>query len=214
MKYKISEFAKTFGLSTESIRYYEKIGLIKSYRNEENNYRYYDHWDLLDLSNYLIYKNYNFTLKECIATLNSDNSECLCNTLEEKIREFEKKIAWDQLLLEWMTYRKQDIRSTALNLDRIIIQEFPKMCMTDTFTTEGDRFNDSILPHVDSSPYNAFFLPMLKTAISKVQSNNNHFERGKVILNTTEIFWMKICRKLEKSSQNRPISPMPLLMKI
>lgn len=181
MKYKISEFAKTFGLSTESIRYYEKIGLIKSYRNEGNNYRYYDNWDLFDLHNYLVYKNFNFSLKECINTLNSNSSDCLCNTLDEKIQEMEKKIAQEQLLLEWMTWRKQDIKSAALNLNRIIIQEFPRMCLTDTFITEGDRFKESYLSHLTSSAYDTFLLPILRTSISKVEGHDIHIERGKVI---------------------------------
>lgn len=181
MKYKISDFAKTFGLSTESIRYYERIGLIKSYRDQENNYRYYDNWDLFDLSNHLVYKNFNFSLKECITALNSSSPECLCGILAGKIQELEKKIAGEKLLLEWMTWRQQDIKSTSLNLDRIIIQEFPKMCLTETFTTEGDRFEESFLPHLVSSTYDAFFLPILKTSISRVESHDVHIERGKVI---------------------------------
>lgn len=181
MKYKISEFAKTFGLSTESIRYYEKIGLLKSYRNEENNYRYYDNWDLFDLSNYLIYKNFNFSLEECIRTLNSDSTDDLCNTLETKIQELNEKIAREQKLLEWMTWRQQDIKNASLNLGRIIIQEYPKMCMSETFTTEGDQFEDNFLPHLASSSYDTFLLPVLRTSITNVQNNQITIERGKFV---------------------------------
>lgn len=39
--FKIGELAKFFNICVDSIRYYEKVGILNPVRNEENNYRYY-----------------------------------------------------------------------------------------------------------------------------------------------------------------------------
>lgn len=39
--FKIGELSKIFNIGPDSIRYYEKMGILHSYRNPENNYRYY-----------------------------------------------------------------------------------------------------------------------------------------------------------------------------
>lgn len=39
--FKIGELSKFFNICVDSIRYYEKVGILNPIRNEENNYRYY-----------------------------------------------------------------------------------------------------------------------------------------------------------------------------
>ena len=39
--FRIGELSKLFGVSTDAIRYYEKVGILNPKRNAENNYRYY-----------------------------------------------------------------------------------------------------------------------------------------------------------------------------
>ena len=48
MSYSIGEFARLVGVSADTIRYYEKLGLCSSARNPGNNYRRYDERDALD----------------------------------------------------------------------------------------------------------------------------------------------------------------------
>lgn len=47
IRYKIGELADYFGVSTDTIRFYEKKGLLRSIRDEENNYRQYTREDLI-----------------------------------------------------------------------------------------------------------------------------------------------------------------------
>jgi DNA-binding transcriptional MerR regulator len=51
MKYSIGEFARLLGVSADTIRYYEKLGLCSSSRDPENNYRRYGESDALDFMN-------------------------------------------------------------------------------------------------------------------------------------------------------------------
>ena len=48
-RYTIGELAKKAKVSTKTILVYEEKGLIHSYRNSENNYRYFDESALIAL---------------------------------------------------------------------------------------------------------------------------------------------------------------------
>ena len=63
--YKISEFAKLFGTTVKTLRFYEKIGLLfPCYINKENGYRYYCYEQLGLLSEIIQLKNAGFSLRE------------------------------------------------------------------------------------------------------------------------------------------------------
>ena len=47
MEYKNSEVSKILNISKEMIRYYEKQGILKPSRKEDNNYRTYSVMDVL-----------------------------------------------------------------------------------------------------------------------------------------------------------------------
>lgn len=46
MEYKIGEVSKILNISKEMIRYYEKQGILKPSRKEDNNYRTYSVMDV------------------------------------------------------------------------------------------------------------------------------------------------------------------------
>lgn len=50
-RYLISAFSKRCGLSTDTLRYYEKKNLLHTHHEAGNDYRYYTDWDLLTVMN-------------------------------------------------------------------------------------------------------------------------------------------------------------------
>ena len=48
--FNIGELSRLFNVSTDSIRYYEKIGILNPLRNQENNYRIYTLSDIRQLT--------------------------------------------------------------------------------------------------------------------------------------------------------------------
>ena len=62
--YKIKEFADQLNIKTDTIRYYEKIGLTKSPDRSLNGYRKYSEPDLHIYQFILRCKKFGFTLKE------------------------------------------------------------------------------------------------------------------------------------------------------
>jgi MerR family Zn(II)-responsive transcriptional regulator of zntA len=63
MELSISQISETTGLSADTLRYYEKEGILKTKRRE-NGYRYYDEKDVTDLKYLIVMKYAGFTLAE------------------------------------------------------------------------------------------------------------------------------------------------------
>ena len=63
MNYTVKQAAKITGLSADTLRYYEKEGVI-SPKRRENGYRYYDENDIVALKYIVVMKYAHFTLSE------------------------------------------------------------------------------------------------------------------------------------------------------
>lgn len=72
-KLRVSDVAKKYGISKRTIRYYEEIGILKSYREEGSNYRVYDSNSLNRLEKILILRRLNFSINDVCHILDSDN---------------------------------------------------------------------------------------------------------------------------------------------
>lgn len=104
MEYTIGQVAKKLKINKETIRYYEKIGLLENTHRDCNGYRLYSDYDIDTLEFILMAKEYDFTLKEIkiIKTIFiSDNCKVnekeIINIIDKKINELDKKI--EELLI-------------------------------------------------------------------------------------------------------------------
>ena len=64
MKYKIGDVAKALGVSTDILRYYERKGVVKPEKDENNDYRYYNAWHINFLTDCLWFKNFGFSIEQ------------------------------------------------------------------------------------------------------------------------------------------------------
>jgi MerR family Zn(II)-responsive transcriptional regulator of zntA len=97
--YKIGEVIKKLHISKETIRYYERTGLLSNPKREKNGYRLYSEADINVIWFILIMKRFGFSLKEIktlISTLYQDVIGENVNTIEliinKKIDEIDDKI--------------------------------------------------------------------------------------------------------------------------
>ena len=97
-KYKIGVLADISGVSAQTIRRYEEMGILVGKR-EENNYRMYDPIELCTVLRAKMYRNYGFSLDELDLLFNSDiksNSHLFSKRREkmlDEIKMLECKIA-------------------------------------------------------------------------------------------------------------------------
>lgn len=88
---KIGEISQTYGIGIDSLRYYEKIGLLRPKRTESN-YREYDYFDLWRLNIIKELKDLNFSLQKIKKYLDNRNLETTKNLMIEEIRAIDYQI--------------------------------------------------------------------------------------------------------------------------
>lgn len=96
-KWSIGEVAKLFEVSTDTLRYYEKIGLLSSHKDRDNGYRYYYYDEIVLLMDILFFRNMEIPVKEInkiMTTMNiGDIKNVLCRNqriVEDRIQELIK----------------------------------------------------------------------------------------------------------------------------
>ncbi|MBP2634278.1 MAG: transcriptional regulator, MerR family [Firmicutes bacterium] len=70
-KWTIGEMAKLFDISTDTLRYYERAGLLSSDRHCDNGYRYYSYDDLVTLMDILLFRSLEVTVKDIRPMINT-----------------------------------------------------------------------------------------------------------------------------------------------
>mgnify|MGYP003365658793 CR=1 FL=1 len=97
--YNIGDLVKELRINKETIRYYEKIGLLSEPKKDKNGYRIYSKDDIEKIRFILIVKNFGFSLKEIGMLLPKiydeileENMENIKAIVEYKISEIDNKI--------------------------------------------------------------------------------------------------------------------------
>lgn len=97
--YSIGKVVKELNINKETVRYYEKIGLLDKPKRDKNGYRLYSKEDMDKIRFILIAKDFGFSLKEIDVLLSKIYDEILYGDInsikkivESKIDEIDSKI--------------------------------------------------------------------------------------------------------------------------
>ncbi|NMM62475.1 MerR family transcriptional regulator [Clostridium sp. P21] len=103
--YTIGQFSKIGKISTKMLRHYDKIGLIKpSFVNPENQYRYYEKYQVKDILRINKLKIYKFSLDEIKQIIEDKSNETLKKLLQKQINYITNEIEHNNsILLELKT---------------------------------------------------------------------------------------------------------------
>lgn len=125
MKYKIGEIAKWLNVPAETLRYYEKKRIITPVRDANNNYRYYDEWDVYNLLDYMRLRNYEFTMAETDKIKSNENFENYISEIDSKLSDFQDKILYYSQLASYTEEYKNSLEIVQKKLWNIdIVEEF------------------------------------------------------------------------------------------
>ncbi len=84
--YTVKQVAKQLDVSTETIRYYTRIGIIEPDRNPENSYRYYSNKDIYLIEFVRKAKTYGLTIHEIQEIIDKSYSgESLCPLVKKMV---------------------------------------------------------------------------------------------------------------------------------
>lgn len=91
--YKINEVSKLYNIGFDSLRYYEKKGILKPYRDPSNNYRYYSLENIKQLSLIKELQGLNFSLETIKNFLDSRSLLSNLQLLDEELNIIEQNIS-------------------------------------------------------------------------------------------------------------------------
>lgn len=156
--YTIGELAKILGITAETIRYYERKGIIAPIHDQETGYRYYTTWDLHMLIRARCYLGFGLSIEETAGILQSKSLEEIDDLLEEQEQIIQKNIIYQMNLLKRLrTNRKLISRSENLNFT---LQKRPGIYRIDTqkcYTIDLKKKNVKNLKNFVKK-YHLFFL--------------------------------------------------------
>ncbi len=84
--YKIGDISQKLNITTRTLRYYEETGLIKSTRDEENQYRYYDSGDIEKIKHIIALRDLTFSIKEIQEIFSAGDSGSVMSIFMDKLK--------------------------------------------------------------------------------------------------------------------------------
>lgn len=127
MFYKIGDVSKMLGISRDIMRYYEKKGIVKPHKDENNDYRYYEVWDVNFLIECLWFKQFGFGMKEIERIVSQSSYDELEDTLLGREKALEREIAWQQMLLKRLKQHNERLERARACLNRCDLEENPEV---------------------------------------------------------------------------------------
>lgn len=126
MKYTIKEFSEHLGITTDTLRLYEKHDIVKPIKDEKNNYRYFDDLDARQLLSCRWYRSLDISLKDAAwLTMHADKTQ-ISDTLTQKKIEIENEINRLKVISAVIDQTKDAIQLTG-DIPVYEVKEFPKV---------------------------------------------------------------------------------------
>ena len=119
-KYSTKSICDIFGITRETLRHYERLGLLNPYINPENGYREYSYWDVGALIDTLKYRSLGFSLADAKDALFNFDYPKIVESLEAHTEYFTNQIIQYTLLrkkalkdLEYLRFAKDHMNEIA-----------------------------------------------------------------------------------------------------
>lgn len=123
---KISDAAKLLGISTDTIRYYEKEGVITPKRTSKNNYRDLDNRDIISLLICIYNRKIGYSMKESVEYVEGIPVSKITDILNKKIDELELEVKETKNLINYLTTLKMESEIDFYNIGNYWITVEPK----------------------------------------------------------------------------------------
>lgn len=144
MRYTISEMAALLGVTTHTLRYYEKMGLIQPEVNRETGYRYYTVTDTRRFNLCRELRAAGFTLEECKDFLDESSTAVTDAMLDRQIRQLERRQVLNRMSIRFLQNTREYYHTLEQDAGRVWVQNFPEMWRL-VLSQEEEARNDPAL---------------------------------------------------------------------
>lgn len=143
-KYSTKQICQIFNITRETLRHYERVGLLNPYVNPDNGYREYSYWDVSTIVDILKYRSLGFSLSDTRDAIFDMDFPHIVRMLEKHTEYYTNLIKQYELLLEKTTRDFAYLRGAMNHIGDI---------------TEGDTVDMFFIPYT-TDPSNEYFTSM------------------------------------------------------
>ena len=109
----ISQVSKQYGVSAQTLRYYEQIGLVKSIRKDDASYRFYDEETQKRLHFVVLLRKLRISVKQIKQILGDQNALAAVEIFERNISELDEEITSLSTIKSILTQFARELRAKA-----------------------------------------------------------------------------------------------------
>ena len=145
----IGQVSKKYGISIQTLRYYEEIELIKSTRNGDNAYRFYDEAAIKKIHSIIFLRKLRISVKQIKEILDNQNAAATVEILERNISELDEEITSLSTIKSILTRFAKELRAKAdmvLQLD--VLNDTLSISIVDSLSFSKNYINNSIKENV------------------------------------------------------------------
>lgn len=125
MHYTISEMAKLLGVTPHTLRYYEKVGVIQPWTDEENGYRYYSVVDTRRFNLCRSLRAAGFSLEDCKQLMEHPGTEANVALVEKQLAALRRQELMARLAIDWLEESQRDSLRLDQQVGRMTIRHKP-----------------------------------------------------------------------------------------
>ena len=143
--YTVGEVSKIFNVSTDTMRFYDKIDLVKPWKTGENGYRYYSKAQFEMISTILLLRSLGTPIQKLYQILNYQDASGIEQELQRYIEEIDVKINELQSLKAKSSLLCKNIKDTCYD-EEITVRQLPRLwLLSKEFGTEDELDIEEIL---------------------------------------------------------------------
>jgi DNA-binding transcriptional MerR regulator len=125
MKYTIREFAELLGVTVDTLRLYEKHGIIKPTKDKRNSYRYFTDFDARNMLMSRWYRSLEFSMQEAASLTGSADPDSIIEKVKDRKKQLEEEIKKKTMLLQKMSEINLEYEEINHRLEKCSLKELP-----------------------------------------------------------------------------------------
>ena len=140
----ISQVSRDYGISAQTLRYYEQIGLIQSIRNSDNGYRLYNEAAVKQLHYIVLLRKLRISVKQIKDILNNRDAFAAVKIFERNISWLDEEIRSLSTIKSILTRFTEELRARAdmvLQLD--LLDDKNTLAIIDSISLSKNHINNA-----------------------------------------------------------------------
>ena len=127
MRYTQKDVCRAFDIKRDTLRHYERLGIIEPQIDEGNGYRYYDDWQINLLWDCKRYQAMGFSLAQIKDILHRSSLDEVEGMVDDRLLEMERQLRYQEMALRSLREYRESLRDVEGRMGRYRMRELPEV---------------------------------------------------------------------------------------